>query len=92
VWVNRVTLTAGRPLPVYPDQRTSSDRPSMSGWCQQRKFNSPSNAPRRGQNASHEGMTDSLSQIASSARQRRFLWGFFLTFRRGFSFAFSTSA
>ena len=21
------------PLPVYPDQRTSSDRPGMSGWC-----------------------------------------------------------
>ena len=23
-----------RPLPVYPDQRTSSDRPGTSGWCQ----------------------------------------------------------
>ena len=32
-WVNRVTLVVGRPLPVYPDQRTSSDRPGMSGWC-----------------------------------------------------------
>ena len=31
LWVNRVTLTVGRPLPVFPDQRTSSDRPSMSG-------------------------------------------------------------
>jgi hypothetical protein len=34
-WVNRVTLTVGRPLPVYPDQRTSSDRPGVSGWCQE---------------------------------------------------------
>jgi len=25
------------PLPVYPDQRTSSDRPSWSGSCQQPK-------------------------------------------------------
>jgi hypothetical protein len=24
-WVNRITLVVGRPLPVYPDQRTSSD-------------------------------------------------------------------
>jgi hypothetical protein len=36
MWVNRVTLTVGRPLPVYLDQRTSSDRPGMSGWCQNR--------------------------------------------------------
>jgi hypothetical protein len=35
-WVKRVTLTVGRPLPIYPDQRTSSDRPGMSGWCQER--------------------------------------------------------
>ena len=34
LWVNRVTLAVGRPLPVYPDERTSSDRPGMSGWCQ----------------------------------------------------------
>jgi hypothetical protein len=33
LWVNRVVLTASQPLPVYPDQRTSSDRPGMSGWC-----------------------------------------------------------
>jgi hypothetical protein len=32
---NRVVLAVGRPLPVYPDQRTSSDRSSWSGWCQQ---------------------------------------------------------
>jgi hypothetical protein len=31
--VNRVTLTVGRPLPDYPDQRTSSDRHRRSGWC-----------------------------------------------------------
>jgi hypothetical protein len=30
--VNRVTLTVGRLLSVYRDQRTSSDRPDMSGW------------------------------------------------------------
>jgi hypothetical protein len=36
VWVNRVVLTVVRSLPVYPDKRTSSDRPGMSGWCQQR--------------------------------------------------------
>src|SRR6266478_3912891 len=34
VRVNRVVLTVVRPLPVYPDERTSSDRPGMSGWCQ----------------------------------------------------------
>jgi hypothetical protein len=43
-WVNRVTLTVGRPLPVHPDQRTSSDRPGMSGWCQFRKSSQPSHA------------------------------------------------
>src|SRR2546430_952793 len=36
--VNRVTLTVGRPLPVYSDQRTSADRPGMSGWCHDRKY------------------------------------------------------
>jgi hypothetical protein len=36
--VNRVTLTVGRPRPVYPDQRTSSGRPGMSGWCQSRSL------------------------------------------------------
>src|SRR5258705_5171510 len=35
--VNRVVLTARRSLPVYPDERTSSDRPRMSGWCHHRK-------------------------------------------------------
>ena len=35
--VNRVTLVVGRPHPVYPDQRTSSDRLGMSGWCQRTK-------------------------------------------------------
>src|SRR5712672_1586187 len=34
VRVNRVTLTVGWPLPVYPDQRTSSACPGMSVWCQ----------------------------------------------------------
>jgi hypothetical protein len=28
--VNRVVLTGYQPLPVYPDQRTSTDRPSWS--------------------------------------------------------------
>jgi hypothetical protein len=35
-WVNRIALAVGRRLPVDPDQQTSSDRPGMSGWCQQR--------------------------------------------------------
>jgi hypothetical protein len=34
LWVIRVTLTVGRPLPLYLDERTSSDGPGMSGWCQ----------------------------------------------------------
>jgi len=36
IWVNRVNLTKGGPLPVYPDQRTSSDRPGMSQTCHER--------------------------------------------------------
>lgn len=32
-WVISVGLTGHRPLPVYPDQRTSSDRAGWSGWC-----------------------------------------------------------
>src|SRR5450432_2518317 len=36
-WVNRVTLSVGRPLPVYLDERTSSGYSGMSGWCQDRK-------------------------------------------------------
>jgi hypothetical protein len=32
--VKRVNLTVGWSLPVYSDQRTSSDHPGMSGWCQ----------------------------------------------------------
>ena len=32
-WVNRVGLTAYRRLPVYPEQRTSSDHPGMSQTC-----------------------------------------------------------
>jgi hypothetical protein len=31
--VNRAGLTLCRPLPVYPDQRTSSGRPGWSGSC-----------------------------------------------------------
>jgi hypothetical protein len=41
---------------------------------------------------SARGTTDSLSQIASNVRQRRFLLSFFLDFRWGFFFAFSTFA
>jgi hypothetical protein len=32
--VIRVVLTTCRPLPVYPDQRTSTDRSGWSGSCQ----------------------------------------------------------
>jgi hypothetical protein len=35
-WVNRVVLATGQPLPVYPDQQTSLDRPGWSGSCQKR--------------------------------------------------------
>jgi hypothetical protein len=31
LWVKSAVLTTGRRLPVYPDQRTSSDRPGWSG-------------------------------------------------------------
>jgi FixJ family two-component response regulator len=37
-WVNRVILVFCQPLPVYPEQRTSADRPRWSAWCQQRSF------------------------------------------------------
>jgi hypothetical protein len=33
-WVNRVTLVVGRPLPVYPDQRTFLWFVGMSQMCQ----------------------------------------------------------
>jgi hypothetical protein len=33
--VNRAVLTLNRPLPVYADERTSSDRPGWSGSCQE---------------------------------------------------------
>jgi hypothetical protein len=33
LWVNRFVLATGQPLPVYPDERTSSDRPGCSGSC-----------------------------------------------------------
>jgi hypothetical protein len=36
LWVKRVGSTVGQPLPVYPEQRTSSDRPDRSVSCQQR--------------------------------------------------------
>jgi|SRR5664279_4476408 hypothetical protein len=35
IWANLNRLTAGRTLPVYPEQRTSSDRPGWSGSCQE---------------------------------------------------------
>jgi hypothetical protein len=33
LWVNRFVLATGQPLPVYPDERTSSNRPGCSGSC-----------------------------------------------------------
>jgi hypothetical protein len=33
-WVIRAVLTQCHPFPIYPDQRTSSDRPGMSQTCQ----------------------------------------------------------
>jgi hypothetical protein len=35
--VKSAVLTLGRLLPVCPYQRTSSNRPGWSGWCQNRK-------------------------------------------------------
>jgi hypothetical protein len=32
-WVKNAVLTVILPLPVYPEQRKSSDRRSWSGWC-----------------------------------------------------------
>jgi hypothetical protein len=37
-WVNRVGLTVGQPLPVYPDERTSSEPVGMSQTCQQATY------------------------------------------------------
>jgi hypothetical protein len=34
LWVNRVVLIMRQPLPVFPDQRTSSDRLGWSVSCQ----------------------------------------------------------
>jgi hypothetical protein len=45
--------TVRRPLPVFPDQRTSSDRPSMSGWCQSTK--SLRSSPLRGSKSREAG-------------------------------------
>jgi hypothetical protein len=39
LWFNRASLTLRGPLPIYPDQQTSSDRPALSVWCQQRPLN-----------------------------------------------------
>src|SRR5229473_2503190 len=36
IWVNRVVLTVRCSLPVYPDERTSSEPVGMSQRCQQR--------------------------------------------------------
>src|ERR1700730_10421192 len=36
LWVLRVTLAVGRPLPLYPDQRTSLVFVGMSQTCQKR--------------------------------------------------------
>jgi hypothetical protein len=38
-WVKSAVLTLVRPLPVNPEQWTSSDRPGMSQTCQQRPLN-----------------------------------------------------
>jgi hypothetical protein len=36
-WVNRDVLRVVGPLPVYPEKRTSSDRPGWPGSCHERK-------------------------------------------------------
>src|SRR5882757_6313336 len=40
-WVNRVGLATGQPLPVYPEQRTSSRRPTWSVSCHYRTLAQP---------------------------------------------------
>src|SRR5258708_7243750 len=44
LWVKSAGLTPRRPLPVYPNQRTLSDRPSWSVWCQERTMHGGKNA------------------------------------------------
>ena len=39
-WVIRVTLTARHSLPVFTEQRTSSDRPGWSGSCHNKRHQS----------------------------------------------------
>ena len=36
LWVKSAIFTLGLPLPVYPRQRTLSDRTAWSGSCQKR--------------------------------------------------------
>jgi len=38
IWVNRVTLTLRRSLPLYPDKQTFSESVGMSQRCQRRKW------------------------------------------------------
>src|ERR1700730_8520718 len=38
MWVKSAVLGVARSLPVYPDQRTSSDRSGWSGSCQNRNW------------------------------------------------------
>src|ERR1035437_9503756 len=37
-WVKSAVLTLNQPLPVYPDQRTSTGRPSVSVSCHEQTF------------------------------------------------------
>src|SRR5260370_34456258 len=39
--VKSAVLAVGRPLPVYPDEQTSSESVGMSQTCQKRSFQSP---------------------------------------------------
>jgi hypothetical protein len=68
---SKTVLTA--PLPVYPEQRTSSDRPGWSGWVPRAVINDFPGVPRaRGpclkwvklRNTQHEQMSSGLLPIA----------------------------
>src|SRR4029077_1354284 len=48
IWVNRVILNEGWPLPVYLGQRTSSEPVDMSQTCQEETCAGPMSLPQAG--------------------------------------------
>src|SRR5207344_1935438 len=66
IWVNRVTLVVGRPLPVYPDQRTYLGIVGMSQRCQ-RATSTRSRSVRSG--GRDRKLKESTSRLASGRPQ-----------------------